>query len=85
MQNDNQAAIKEMLKSFAYLLEQAKQQTTQCYDGIIISQSENTGKWNVKYNGIISAMKPYGSVIPAIGKLVKVIIPQGNASVAFFI
>lgn len=83
MQNDNQAVIKEMLKSFAYLLDEAKKSYTQCYDGIIISN--NNDKWNVQYNGEVHALKSYGSIVPTVGQRVKVIIPQGNTSVAFFI
>ena len=84
MQNDYQSAIKEILKGVAYLLAESAKQNTQCYDGIIIEDNGN-GKWNVQYNGETHSHKPYGSIVPAIGKMVKVIIPQGNTSVAFFI
>lgn len=84
MQNDYQSAIKEILKGVAYLLAESAKQNTQCYDGIIIGDNGN-GKWNVKYNGETHSLKPYGSIVPAIGKMVKVVIPQGNTSVAFFI
>lgn len=84
MQNDYQNAIKEILKGVVYLLAESAKQNTQCYDGIIIEDNGN-GKWNVQYNGETHSLKPYGSIVPAIGKMVKVIIPQGNTSVAFFI
>lgn len=84
MQNDYQSAIKEILKGVAYLLAESAKQNTQCYDGIIVGDNGN-GKWNVQYNGEIHSLKSYGSIVPAIGKMVKVIIPQGNTSVAFFI
>ncbi len=84
MQNDYQFAVQEILKGVAYLLNEASKQNTQCYDGIIIADNGN-GKWEVKYNGEKHSIKPYGSIVPSIGKMVKVIIPQGNTSVAFFI
>lgn len=84
MQNDYQFAVQEILKGVAYLLAESAKRNTQCYDGIIIGDNGN-GKWNVQYNGETHSLKPYGSIVPAIGKMVKVIIPQGNTSVAFFI
>lgn len=84
MQNDYQNAIKEILKGVAYLLAESAKQNTQCYDGIIVGNNNN-GKWNVQYNGETHSLKPYGSIVPSVGQLVKVIIPQGNTSVAFFI
>lgn len=84
MQNDYQNAIKEILKGVAYLLAESAKQNTQCYDGIIIGDNGN-GRWNVQYNGETHSLKPYGSIVPSIGSMVKVIIPQGNTSVAFFI
>lgn len=84
MQNDYQNAIKEILKGVAYLLSESAKQNTQCYDGIIVGNNNN-GKWKVQYNGETHTLKPYGSIVPSIGQLVKVIIPQGNTSMAFFI
>lgn len=84
MQNDYQSAVQEILKGVAYLLAESAKRNTQCYDGIIIGDNGN-GKWNVQYNGETHSLKPYGSIVPSIGKMVKVIIPQGNTSVAFFI
>lgn len=84
MQNDNQAAIKEMLKSFAYLLDEAKKQTTKIYSGVVVSATSDLNKWIVKYNGKNNIAKLYGNVIPAINSIVKVFVPQGNESLAWF-
>lgn len=84
MRNDYQRAIQEILKSIGYLLAESRKQNTQCYDGIVLKSSGN-GKWDVQYNGEIHSLTPYGSIVPSVGKIVKVIIPQGNTSIAFFI
>ena len=84
MQNDNQAAIKEMLKSFAYLLEQALNKTTKTYDGIVLSSTSDSRKWNVRYNNEVHAVKIYGVGIPTANMMVKVIVPQGNQALAWF-
>ena len=84
MQNDNQAAVKEMLKSFAYLLEQALKKTTKTYDGIILSSTSDSKKWNIKYNNEVHAVKIYGDGVPRANMMVKVVVPQGNQSLAWF-
>lgn len=84
MQNDNQAAIKEMLKSFAYLLEQALNKTTKTYDGIVLSSTSDNRKWNVRYNNEVHAVKIYGVGTPTANMMVKVIVPQGNQALAWF-
>ena len=84
MQESYKGAVEEMLKGIAYLLEDVAKHTTQCYDGIIVKQA-NGGKWTVQFNGEKHDLKPYGNVAPTINRMVKVIIPQGNMSVAFFI
>lgn len=84
MQNENKAVIEEMLKSFAYLLDEALKTTTKSYDGIIISATSNSKKWNVKYNNEIHAVKMYGVGTPTANMIVKVIIPQGNQALAWF-
>ena len=81
MQN---GAIEELLKSVNFMIQSALKHTTRIYDGIIISNN-NDGRWNIQYNGETHAVKPYGSNTPAIGNIVKVIIPQGNQAIAFFI
>lgn len=84
MQNDNQAAIKEMLKSFAYLLDEALKKTTKTYDGIVLSSTSDNRKWNVKYNNEVHAIKIYGVGTPTANMMVKVIVPQGNQALAWF-
>lgn len=84
MQNDNQAAIKEMLKSFAYLLDEALKKTTKTYDGIVLSSTSDSRKWNVKYNNEVHAIKIYGVGTPTANMMVKVIVPQGNQALAWF-
>lgn len=76
--------INEILKSIRYVINMSIKQTTQIYEGIIISNN-NDGRWNIQYNGEIHPIKSYGSIVPSIGMNVKVIIPQGNQAIAFFI
>lgn len=82
--NSYQRAIKEMIKSVQYMIQEAVAKTTKCYDGLIVGQTEN-GQWQVKFNGETHVMKSYGSIVPSVGSIVKVIVPQGNMSIAFFI
>lgn len=81
--SDYQKAIQEILKGVRYIVNQAMSNTTKCYNGIILSQASD-GKWNVKFNGETHELKPYGSIIPSTGLVVKVFIPQNNMSLAFF-
>lgn len=83
-QNNMDSAIKEILKSLNYLIKSSLKKTTQVYEGVVISAEDN-GKWNVQYNGEIHGIKAYGNITPSIGKIVKVIVPQGNQAIAFFI
>ena len=83
MQSDNQIVVQEMLKSFQFLLDEVLKQTTKIYDGLITA-SNTDGTWSVRYNGEVHALKPYGSVSPSVGSVVKVIIPQGNQNIAYF-
>ena len=84
MQNDNQAAVKEMLKSFTYLLDEALKKTTKTYEGIVLSATSDSRKWNVKYNNEIHAVKIYGQGTPTVNMMVKVFVPQGNQALAWF-
>lgn len=80
-----QDAIEEIIRGIAWMIQEAvKNYVTNSYDGIIVSQS-NDNKWDVQYNGRIHTISPYGSVVPSVGKMVKVIVPQGNQSLAYFI
>lgn len=81
--NEMDSAIEELIKSFNYMLTLSMKETTKCYDGIVLS-SNNNGKWNVKYNGEIHAIKGYGTAIPNVNTIVKVIVPQGNQALAWF-
>lgn len=81
--NEMNSAIEELIKSFNYMLTLSMKETTKCYDGIVLS-SNNNGKWNVKYNGEIHALKGYGTAIPNVNTIVKVIVPQGNQALAWF-
>lgn len=83
MKDQYQLAINEMLKSFGYLIEEAMKKTTKCYSGVVISNN-NDGRWNIKYNGEIHPVKGYGGVIPTVNSVVKVFVPQGNQSLAWF-
>lgn len=76
-------ALDEVLKSVDYMIKSALSKTTKIYDGLIISNN-NDGRWNIQYNGEVHAVKPYGSITPAVGNLVKVFIPQGNQAISFF-
>ena len=84
MFQQTEGLINEILKSVWYLIKKAMRKTTRVYDGIIISNN-NDGRWNVRYNGNLHAVKPYGSITPTVGAMVKVIVPQGNQALAFFI
>lgn len=77
-------AINEILKSIKHMIDITFKQSTQVYEGIIISNN-NDGRWNIQYNGETHPIKPYGSIVPSVGLNVKVIIPQGNQAIAFFI
>ena len=85
---DNQALtdvmIEEILKSVNYMIKNALNQTTKVYSGIIISNN-NDGRWNIQYNGEIHPVKPYNITSPTAGEMVKVIVPQNNQAIAFFI
>lgn len=81
--NAMDSAVEELIKSFNYMLTLSMKETTKCYDGIVLS-SNNNGKWNVKYNGEIHSLKSYGTAIPNVNTIVKVIVPQGNQALAWF-
>lgn len=80
----NQQAVNQVIQGmYKILTNYFKKYSTVIYDGIIIS-SNNNGRWNVQYNGEIHAIKPY-KTIPNVGDMVKVIIPNGNQNLSFFI
>ena len=79
-----QEAVKEILKGIRLMLNSFYDKTTKIYDGIIVSSSDH-GKWNVQFHGETHPLKPYGAIEPKVGMMVKVQIPQGNMSLAYFI
>lgn len=80
-----QGAIEEIVRGINWIVQEAVRNcVTNSYDGLIISKG-NGDKWNVQYNGKTHEILPYGSITPNIGKMVKVIVPQGNQSLAYFI
>lgn len=83
MQSDNQIVVNEMLKGIQFLLDELLKQTTKVYDGLI-TETNSDGTWSVRYNGESHALKPYGSISPAVGSVVKVVVPQGNQNLAYF-
>lgn len=83
MNSNTNVVIDEMLRSIQYMIDKSMSKSTQCYDGLVISNAGN-GKWNIMYNGETHAIKGYGSATPSINSVVKVIIPQGNQALAWF-
>lgn len=80
----NQDAINAIIQGISQMIDNFNSKTTKIYEGIIVSQADS-GKWNISYNGKTHAVKPYGSVTPSVNLMVKVIVPQGNQNLAFFI
>lgn len=84
--NHEREATEEMLKGFKYMLDLLYAKTTLNHDGLIVSSEANaSGKWDVRFNGEVHALKPYGAIVPAKNMIVKVFVPQGNMSLAYFI
>lgn len=84
MGEQGDTAVSEMLKSIQYLIDESmRKYATKCYSGLITQKiSDNT--WKVNYNGESHELSPYGNITPTVGKTVRVIVPQGNQSLAFF-
>ena len=76
-------ALNEIIKSIFYMIQNSIKKTTQIYDGIVISNN-NDGRWNIKYNGETHAVKLYGSTLPSVNSIVKVVVPQGNQNLSWF-
>lgn len=85
MNSNYQKAIDEMLKGVNFRIEAvAKKYGTQNYNGLIVAQSDD--KWEIRFNGETHILPQYGNIsVPAIGKVVKVFVPQGNMNLAYFI
>lgn len=62
-----------------------KEKTTKAYDALIVSDTaQSDGSWTLRFNHEEHQIKPYGSIVPAKGKTVKVIVPQSNMNLAYF-
>lgn len=82
----NKEALDAIIAGVVSICQQFARSTTTVYDGIIVSNNADAqNKWEVKYNGKTHNVKPYGDIVPKKNKMVKVIIPQGNQALAFFI
>lgn len=82
--DSNSKAIEQLIKGISKMIhDHCKTYSTMIYDGIVIS-NQNNGKWNIQYNGEVHAIKPY-KITPTVGEMVKIIVPNGNQNLAFFI
>ena len=79
-----QSAINEMIKSIRHMIEQAMKGTTQCYNGIVTVVNAD-GTYQVQLNGQVANLSVYGNYTPTVNEIVKVLVPQGNMSVAFIL
>lgn len=80
----NQSAANELLRAIQYMIDEATKKQTQIYNGLIVGA--NGDDWSVQVNGKVYTMSQYGEIsTPSVGKIVKVVLPNGNASLAFFI
>lgn len=81
-----QGLIETILKSIQFMIDTAiKEKTTKVYDALIISQTaQSDGTWTLRFNHEEHQIKPYGSIVPAKDKMVKVVIPQSNLNLAYF-
>lgn len=75
-----QNAVKEILRGVQYMIEEAAiKSQTQIYNGIYLGNGE------VQLNGKVYTLPQYGGTSsPAVGSIVKVFVPNGNMSMAFF-
>lgn len=76
-------AVGSLTKGMNYMIEQALKGITQIYNGFIVSTNGN--KYNIRLNGETYALSQYGDFSHSVGETVKVIVPQGNMNMAFFI
>lgn len=83
MNNQFKEALQALITSIKYMIEQTFKNTTQIYDGIIVSVNGN--KYEVRFNGNTYNIKLYGNNTHQVNDIVKVFIPQGNMNLAFFI
>ena len=81
--NDNEKALEQLLLSMKFLMEELLKNTTKIYDGIVVSQYDDK-YWNVHYNGHTEKVEHYGDRTITAGKNVKIVIPQGNSNLSYF-
>ena len=81
--NENQAAIKEMLKSFGFLMKIFSNQTTKIYDGLIIGENDD-GSWNVRYNGPVHPYTKSPVLSAFFGVMLCVFLLRGHQNLAYF-
>lgn len=80
----NQNLINTLIKGIQYIVDQTlKNNMTKSYDGLVLSENTD-GTWNIQFNGKTHAIKPY-KITPTPNTMVKVIVPQGNLNIAYFI
>ena len=69
----------QVLRGVEYLLDQNNQKSTQIYSGVITSDG------TILINGRKYNIPQYGTFTHNTNDVVKVFVPQGNMSVAFYI
>lgn len=83
--NVNKEAIEQIIRGMTYMINDTiNNSMTKVYNGIVISNN-NDGRWNIQYNGEIHPVKGYGVALPTVGTVVKVLVPQGNQALAWFL
>lgn len=82
--NEFQQVINELLRGIALMINTATAATTKVYNGLVTQQNAD-GKYEVIVNNKTYTLPHYGENGVQINQIVKVIVPQGNMSIAFFI
>lgn len=74
------SAVEELLRGVKYMVDEAIKMQTQVYNGIFLGNNQ------IQLNGQIYQLPKYGNIsTPTNGSIVKVIVPNGNMSMAFYI
>lgn len=81
---DYSGVIKELLRGVSLLVDEKLKQIPQMYDGLVVGSDINN-KWKIQFNGETHSIPHYGDFSVRVGKVVKVFIPKGNLSSAYFI
>lgn len=77
-------AVDQIIKSVQVMIQKVRKESTKIYNGIVVSNNGD-GRWNIRYNGEVHAVRLYGETPPMIDSTVKVFVPQGNQNLAWFI